>query len=529
MESVGTSPTSPFVSIRELCASHSSAIRLAGLAGIFLFSFWVGMSPHWDYPYPLHVDEWIHISLAQSSLDSGGLVYPNPYGSGEISYHQEMGFHLLLGYLKTASGLPWMIIYRVGPGVLLALLAFLAYAYGRRGGFGWAAALFVPLIPTSVQTLGPAFLVPVSAAMLFIPVTLLVLRTVDGKGRGLSLWVLLILIGGTLFVHPTTEGIVTALAILLLAHLALGALSQGRFREGAGLLLTSGVRLVIPLLVLVLWLPVRSREILDQSLSGGSELLTSLGTNTGFLEAFGVVAIAVAVLGLFFFTTQGEYGAQGYGVPLFTGLLLIFLLFFPRFAIGPVEIYYRGWSHLGLLLAIFVGYGIALYFRSIPGMARILKTQLRRPLAGWVMGLLWAVGIGITALVLAMGLPGNDQRTAYAGYYHVVNDSINADFSWIGDHTFSDQTVAMAEPSIGRAYPPIAGPRKSLLQAVSAPFTDPTTEKMRLMLETGEVDVPWLKRLGVSLFYACVPQTFACQEFADVRLYKVRPGIYWIP
>ena len=48
--------------------SHSTAMKLGGLAGILLFSFWVGMSPHWNYPYPLHVDEWIHIGLAQGVL-----------------------------------------------------------------------------------------------------------------------------------------------------------------------------------------------------------------------------------------------------------------------------------------------------------------------------------------------------------------------------------------------------------------------------------------------------------------------------
>ena len=92
-----------FSSAKELISDHSATLQLAGLAGILLFSFWVGMSPHWSYPYPLHVDEWFAIGYAQSTLDAGGLEYPSPYQQWKISFHPEMGFHLILGFLKTTT------------------------------------------------------------------------------------------------------------------------------------------------------------------------------------------------------------------------------------------------------------------------------------------------------------------------------------------------------------------------------------------------------------------------------------------
>jgi len=506
--------------VKAMWARHSGILRLSGLVGILLFSFWVGMSPHWDYPYPLHVDEWIHISYAQSTLDTGGLEYP---------LHKEMGFHLLLGFLKTMTGVSWMSLYRIAPGVLLALLAFLVYAFGHRGGFGWAGALLVPLIPTSVLTLGPAFLVPVSTAMLFIPVTLLLLHTMEGKSNGNSLWVLLVLIGGTLFVHPTTEGVVTALAVLYLGTHLLGALVRRRFREGAGLLLAVGVRLLIPLVVLGFWLPARIKQVSDQSISADPAHLSSLGTQTGFLEAFGIVAVSIAILGIFFFIVRREYSTQSYILPLFTGLLLCFLLFFPRYGLGPVEIYYRGWSYLGLLLAIFSGYGVALYFRSIPAVARAVASRLRPTLSRWITVPLWSAGIAMLLFVLTTGLPGNEVRQSYAGYYHVVDDPVFADFRWIGQHTTPGQTVAMGEPSMGHAYSPVAGPGKAAFQAVSAPFTNPIAEKLRRMSASGEVDVPWLRKSGISLFYACLPQPSGCQEFTNKELFKVRRGVYLVP
>jgi hypothetical protein len=217
---------------REIWDSHSSALQLTGLAGILLFSFWTGMSPHWDYLYPLHVDEWFAIGYTQSTLEAGRLEYPNPYNPRDISFHPEMGFHLLLGFLETVTSLSWMSLYRLAPGVLLALLAFLTYAFGYRSGFGWAAALFVPLIPTSIRTLGPAFVVPVSTAMLFIPVTLLILHTMEEKSRGKSLWLLLVLIGGTIFLHPPTEVVITVLAVLYLAGLWWGPWSRSGMGKG---------------------------------------------------------------------------------------------------------------------------------------------------------------------------------------------------------------------------------------------------------------------------------------------------------
>ena len=131
--------------------------------------------------------------------------------------------------------------------------------------------------------------------------------------------------------------------------------------------------------------------------------------------------------------------------------------------------------------------------------------------------------------VLTTSLPGNEVRQSYAGYYHVVDDSVFADFRWMGRHTTPGQTVAMGEPTMGQAYSPVAGPGKTAFQAVSAPFTNPIAEKLRRMLASGEVDVPWLRKSGISLFYACLPQPLGCQEFTNNELFKVRRGVYLVP
>ena len=127
-----------------------------------------------------------------------------------------------------------------------------------------------------------------------------------------------------------------------------------------------------------------------------------------------------------------------------------------------------------------------------------------------------------------MGLPDSERRTDYAGYYNVINDPMFEDFRWIEQHTSPDQTVAMLEPSLGWAYPPVAGPDERVFHASSFPFTDPTTEKLREMRSSGEVDVAWLEGRDVSLFYDCQAQPFECQEFSNDELFKVRRGVYLV-
>jgi hypothetical protein len=517
---------------KEIWAAHSTALRLTGLAGVLLFSFWAGMSPHWDYLYPLHVDEWFAIGYTQSTLEYGRLEYPNPYSPWEIAFHPEMGFHLLLGFLETMTGLSWMSLYRIAPGALLALLAFLTYAFGHRNGFGWTAALFVPLIPTSIRTLGPAFVAPVSAAMLFIPVTLLVLHRMEEKSRGKSLWLLLALIGGTIFIHPPTEAVITALAVLYLAGLVAAALFQKRYSEGANLLLAIGVRIMIPIVILGLWLPSLSRKVIEQSVFAdyGLELTTMLGPiHSDFPQAFGTVAAAISIAGLFLFTARGE-GVRSYLLPLFTLLLLAFLtFFFPMHRLGPDILYERGWLYLGLLMAIFAGYGVAFYFRSIPAMAQAMSSRLRRPSRGWLTVILSATGVAVVALALITGLVANEPRRDYAGYYHVINDSIFADFRWMGEHSLPGQMVAMGEPSLGWAYPPVAGPGTEVYQAISSPLTNRRANEARAMLASGEADVPWLQKSGIFVFYTCRPRTFVCENLENNGLFQVRRGVYLVP
>jgi hypothetical protein len=368
--------------------------------------------------------------------------------------------------------------------------------------------------------------------MLFIPVTLLVLHTMEEKSRGKILWLLLVLIGGAIFVHPPTEVVITVLSVLYLAGFVVEALLQKRFGEGINLLVAIGIRTVIPVAILGLWLPSLSQDVLEQSISGASSsAIALLGLHSEFPQAFGIVAVAISILGIFLFIIRGD-GVRSYMLPLFTLLLLVFLVFFfPMYQLGPDILYERAWLYLGLLMAFFAGYGVALFFQSVPAIARAMASWLRlTPGSGsWMAVLLRLVGVAVVLLALTSGLVADGKRQKYSQYYHVINDSIFADFRWMGQHSLPGQMVAMGEPSLGWAYPPVAGPGTEVHQVVSSPWTNKEANKARVMLASGEVDVPWLKESGVSVFYTCRPRTFVCEEVENNDMFKVRHGVYLIP
>jgi len=503
---------------------QSRSFIVTGVIGIFILSFWVGMSPHWEYRYPLHVDEWFNIGIAQETLDTGSLQFSNPYWGGGISYHAEMGFQMILVYLKSTTGLSWLGLYELAPGVLLTLLAFLTYAVGHRRGFGWAAALFVVLIPTSIRTLGPAFVVPVSVAMLFIPVTLLTLQNFEESSRGSRLWVVLLVLGGTLFVHPPTLLVVAALAAMYLGSYVLLTVAKRQYRAAIGLVFAAGVRMAIPFLILAVWLPTQSAGAIKEVLGTGSgQLLGILGVQVGFASAFGVGAVGVSIAGVFVYLVRYEYGVQSVILPLFTVLLLAYLLFvFPEYTWGPHIFYERGWSYLGLLLAIFAGYATNFYFSNISTVAAWLTSRMQGLRRSWIMVPLVVSGIFALLLVFTTGLVTNDYREQYSNFYHIVGEVGASDYTWMGKYSPTGRKVAFAEPTASWAYLPMAGTGAITYEAIAAPFRSLQTDKLREMANSGKADIRWLQEQNISMFYA------EGHEFTNPELLEVREGIYYL-
>ena len=517
--------------MKEIWKRNSALLKLTGLIGILLFAFWVGMEPHWDYKYPLHVDEWHAMGYTDATLMEGDLGYPNPYGSGEIYNHQEFGFHLFLGLIRTVAGISWFELYRIAPGIIVSLLSFLVYVLGCSKGYGWAAALFVPLIPTSVRTVGPEFLVPVSVTLLLLTVALLVLQGMKSRGMGESLWILLVILGGTIFIHPPTEVVLTILVALYLATYVIQALASRSYEVAGKLVFAIMIRMAVPLVIMWVWVPSIAKIVADQALSQnpGSGLTGYFGFHSGFFEAFGLGAVVLFIIGLFLYTWDRVYSLQTYVLPVCAVFLLIFVnILYPHYDLGVAAVYERSWLYLGLLMAIMAGYSVAYYFRVADAYFKKTARRVATSSVNTVHLVFIILGIVMVSNVLMTGLI-NQKREDYAQYYHLVGQQIDTDFQWLDKNsTLGDRTILM-ELSLAYAYPVIAGLGNKVTDASAYPYKTAFSDPINTVLATGSVDTDWLRENKVGVLYTRLPWSEIAIDIANKDLVKVRQGTYIVP
>jgi len=63
------------------------------LLPILGLAFYIAFIPHQNYPYPLHVDEWVHLGYSKMLMGAGSVTFP---GSALL----EAGFHLFWGVFR---------------------------------------------------------------------------------------------------------------------------------------------------------------------------------------------------------------------------------------------------------------------------------------------------------------------------------------------------------------------------------------------------------------------------------------------
>ena len=120
--------------------------------------------PHLGYNSPLHVDEWVHFQYS-NHLSSGAPLY---FG-GE--YHSlEAGFHYLLANLNSI-GIPYVFMFTFFASLITILICLGVFILARREfneTAGVFAVLFIALLKSTVEVLGPVFFVPMAIGMFFI-------------------------------------------------------------------------------------------------------------------------------------------------------------------------------------------------------------------------------------------------------------------------------------------------------------------------------------------------------------------------
>ena len=491
--------------------------KLLPLLGL---AFYIAFIPHQNYPYPVHVDEWVHLAYSKAMLGAGSTTFTEPfYGESTIglSSNLEAGFHLFWGVFQGISGISWLTIFRYFPSFIFMITVLSVYVMGRRDGFGWEAALFTCLILTTVGILGPAFMVPVAMGLLFIPQSLFLAFNFR------TWWSYLVLFIFTCFllsIHaPTAVGLVMILIPYILLNL------KGNFKHSLGIILA----IAIPFLAVFPW-------IFDMLLPTAKLLLIPqpLPTYIDFpriIQTYGYIPIGFSLLGTFLLAIRG--GKKNYSLILGLLALLVMLVTFFTFHYGLHIMYTRGLMYMMLMMGIIAGVGlmgvrttslpteliaeaglravriIRLPSKFITGPKSFLSGNVGNFLAKNVGNIVCLVLIGV---ILAVYIPDRQDTL----YYHMIDEEDYQAFVWIRDNINEDYEKAILDPWKATAFTAIT--QKNIYTRIhSYPYAIDT--KAYEFLRGGSTDTTFLRENEISIVYS----QWSCD---NPDLTEVRKNVY---
>ena len=478
-------------------------LKLLILLAILGLAFYITFIPHLSYPYPIHIDEWVHMSFANELMIERSFNIIEPFTGNPIALENrlEFGFQLPLGVFQQITEISWPHIFRYSPSIIFMVTIFLVYLFARKEGYGWQAALLSCLVPTTIGTLGPAFLVPVTLGLVFLP---LMLYLAFNYKSWWSYLLLFIFTGYLISMHAPS---IICIIIILLPYIILTSRKNPRHS------LSITIAIFLPFLLI---LPFAFEVV--------SSLITSLFTKQPLivdhpilqtLGNYGYLPIILAIIGVIGLLMRG--GTKN--ISLVSGLTLLFIMLtaFQAFSIGIGSIYLRGQLFGTLLLGIIGGAGL----REIGNIrfSKIIGVRVKYPL------LIKYLGVGLCIIILVFTLITVIPTRQNEPYYHIIDDTDYNAFIWIRDNINEEFDRAILDPWKATAFTAITGKHVYTRTQIGPTAIGAETQ---YFLRDGSVDTELLKANKLSIVYTRI---FDGQRNIDFRsdnpdLVKVAKNIY---
>ena len=461
---------------------RSHLIEAILLCLIIALAFFMALYPRLDYPFPLHVDEWMHLGNTQQIVEHGDLSYPNPWQGGRemVEGHPETGYYTWLGTLQMATGMPWLTLARLMPAIVLGIITFAAYALCRKWGFGLEAALFVTFIHTTIRFLGPAFLVPVTLGLVFFPICLMLLEKL--KREWMPVPLIMLCLVSLFLIHATTAIVLGLLLGISLIIYLIKSRGQEQKRLPALICLLA---LPFSALAIFAWNP---SLVLDRIASIGVTEPTPIGYIAYPFPELGYVMVALAAIGFGFMIAKGSW--RNYTLIIFTAFLLLFILIYEHWvAIGPNVLYDRSWLYVMLLMALMAGYGLSnLYYLGLDFFKR----------RNWRLPLIYLLLVVVIALALFQRMNGYSPKD----YYHIIDGQTYYDLVWAGEE-LPQSTNALIDPYDAWAFFPITG--KYVFTAKALPWGMEEAMQINQFFRSGAQSTDFLVEIDVDILYSPYP------------------------
>lgn len=472
------------------------------LIPILALGFYLTFIPHLDYPYPLHVDEWVQLAYSETILQAGDMEFVEPF-YGEVvegltgaeyglGYYLSIGSHLFWGIVHQVTGLSWLIIYRYFPSLFFMLIILAGYMVGRRQGFGLEAAFFTCLIPTTVGILGPAFLVPVILALLFIPLSLFVAFNFR------TFWSYIVVFIFTCFLllaHAATAvGLVIAISPYILVSL------KGDWKHSLAL----AAAVFLPFVAPLPWI-LRLSAMTTQFLFEPQPLLEYVSLPS-IIDVYGYLPAAFCILGVIILIIKG--GNQGYGLALGLLVMLAMMVVFYQFHYGVAVMFYRGFMYTLALMGIVAGAGL-MWFRNLTLPPKFRQWRVLAWLKNYPAMTLLLVCL---ALVLVTTIPNRLNTT----YYYMIDEQDYEAFVWIKENISEGYEKAILNPWKATAFTAITG-KKVYGRTQRYPLE--RAKRASEFLDGRCQDTEFLRENEITIVY----YLFACD---NPDLIELRPHVY---
>ncbi len=450
--------------------------NLVFLPFILLLAFYMAFIPHIGYAYPLHGDEWMHMTYAETVAQTGSITFPDPFtGQGEVGVGSNLwvGFHIFWAMFQQVSGIPWIELFRYFPSIIFMFTVLAVYILANREGYGLEAAFFTCLIPTTGGLLGPAFMVPMALALLFIPLSLFLAFNI----KNWASYLLIFLFTCFLLLSHATTAIILCIVLLPYALISL----KDNTRHSIGVI----AALLLPFVLPFPW-------IFKLLLQNAGQLLTPQFMSPyveipALLWKYGFLPLAVSFVGAIVLITRG--GRKNLGLVLGLALLLIIMLVFIQFHYGLSTVYERGLTTMLLILSVLAGAGL-FWIGTLQIPAKFLhehKLNLFRYARN-----IACVLLALIILVIAVPTRLN------AVFYHMIDDEDFRAFTWIKDNIGAEYTTALVDPWKATAFAAITG--KTVLHRIWV-NQEPVDDSIYSFLKSGCQDSIFLRDNKISFVY----------------------------
>ena len=172
---------------------------------VLLLGILIIYSPHYNYSYPLHLDEWNFITEAKVIQNEGfSRVLDAPLGSG---------FSIFLHFINLFF--PLVLIFKFLPALNFLVIGGVLFYFMNENYNYWIglfSVIFFASLPSNVNILGTWFFVPIIAAVSLVYIYLFSFENLKGNPKLLYLSaVILFLIA---FIHPTSFLVVLFVGII---------------------------------------------------------------------------------------------------------------------------------------------------------------------------------------------------------------------------------------------------------------------------------------------------------------------------